>query len=140
VATARAVFEGTAEGHGVAPPIHVYVPRVAPDAWTGRGTARLEIPSGDGVVAGRLEMAGLVFAVRGSRTGAHVSGALDEVVEASGAPTDPRPDAADPRDALFRGTLEGTLEGDTLHATWEASGGAGLHRREGTLEVHGAAH
>ena len=133
---APGVFEGHAEGRGVDPPIHEFAAHVVADTWSGHGTAHLEIPAHDGLVTGTITMPGLAFAVRGRRFDNHVRATIDQTLGGGSIPaaTEPFTDAGPP-EGLFRGMLDGDLTGTSLHATWEASAGAGVHRRNGTLDV-----
>jgi hypothetical protein len=132
-------YEGRAEGRGAEPPIHEFAPHATADTWSGSGTAHLEIAPSDGPVAGTITMPGLSFAVRGRRVGDHVRATLDQVVSETSTPAAAEPPTnAGPSEGLFRGTLDGEVQGTTLHASWEASATAGVHRRRGTIEATAA--
>jgi autotransporter translocation and assembly factor TamB len=126
-------YEGHAQGRGVEPPIHAFAAHVQADAWNGQGTVRLTVPEHDGAVHGSLAFGTLQFDLRGFRSGDHVRATLDGPVEAGSAGA--AADAADPAEARWRGTLDGTIAGGSLRGDWEASSGAGVRRREGTVDA-----
>jgi hypothetical protein len=140
VAPSRAVvaFSGTAEGRGAEPPIHEFAPRAGADAWHGSGAVQLQIES-DGAVRGSITMSGLALAVTGRRVGDRIVATLAQVVGADSAPIAIEGIDAGPPEGLFRGALDADVSGgNTIRGSWEASAGAGVHRRRGTLEAHAA--
>jgi hypothetical protein len=129
-------FAGTAEGRGADPPIHEFAPRAGADAWHGTGDVRLEIDA-NGAIHGTITMSGLALAVNGRRAGDRIVATLEQTVGADSRPIAIEGVDSGPPEGLFRGTVDADVTGgSTLRGTWEASAGAGVHRRRGTIEAH----